>query len=193
MHDLPDTEEADAAAERYWPDHFKGVLRTALQERVEGPFLRERAFEELYRRLYAASFSDYASFCRRLAEGVVIGAENGVDETLEAIRRTLSRKKALPEKRPLAVYFWPDPFDADLTRILQREVFEEWGTHPIFRHLYEDHYTGPLSFDDFVAALAETAVSGARNGADGMLGEIYRAFLFERPLPSFRRRPRLVR
>lgn len=193
MHDLPDTEAADAAAERYWPDHFKGVLQRELKEKVATAFLTERAFSKIHRRLYSALFPDYESFCRRLAEGVVIGAENGVDAALDEIQRSLGQKKAVPKMPLFAVYLWPDPFDPIFIRTLSREVFEEWSTHPLFRHLHEDHYPGPWSFDDFIAALTDLVVTGARNGADRMLGAIYRAFLFESPLPPFRRRPRRVR
>lgn len=193
MHDLPDTEEADAAAERYWPDHFKWVIRKRLTEKVEKALLQEQAFTEIHKRLYGSVFSDYRSFCRRLAEGVAIGAENGADAALDELHQALSQQAPLPEKRWYAVYYWPDPFDAELGQVLYREVCEEWGTHPVFRHLYDDHYTGPLSFDGFTAALADLTVTGAKNGADRMLGEIYRAFLFGRPLPPFRRRPRRVR
>jgi hypothetical protein len=193
MHDLPDTDEADAAAERYWPDFFKWVLKTNLREKVEKALLEEQAFSGFYNRSYDGIFADYESFIRRLAEGVAIGAENGLDERMEEIHQTLARDLPFPPQGPYAVYYWPDPFDENLSNLLHREVSEEFLSHPVYRHIHEDHYHSHWTFEEFIANLAQGAVAGARNGADKALGAIYRAFLYETPLPTFRRRPRRVR
>jgi hypothetical protein len=193
MHDMPDTDEADAAAERYWPEEYKWVIKTDLKQSFEAALQETEAFSGSYKKDYSNQFSSYEAFIHRLAEGVVIGAENGADEILEQIQRDLGRNNPLPEKRVFAVYFQPQPFDEELKTSLHREVFEEFHTHPTYRHIYEDHYETRLSFDEFIDHLARLVVVGAMNGADKALGDIYRAFLFDSPLPAFRRRPRRVR
>ncbi|MEW6184927.1 MAG: hypothetical protein AB1585_04205 [Thermodesulfobacteriota bacterium] len=193
MHDLPDTDEADAAAERYWPDFFKWVLKTNLKEKVEKALLEEQAFSSFHQGLYSGSFPTYEAFIGRLAEGVAMGAENGLDDRMDEIHRALVRDLPFPPRGLYAVYFWPDPFDEPLGSLLYREVFEEFRSHPVYRHIHEDHYHSHWTFDEFIDHLAHGAVAGARNGADKTLGDIYRAFIYETPLPAFRRRPRRVR
>jgi hypothetical protein len=193
MHDLPDTDDADAAAERYWPEEYKWVIKTDLRKSFEAALQETGDFSGFYQKGYTDPFDTYEAFIHRLAEGVVIGTENGVDDSLEEIHRALGQNNPLPDQRVFAVYLQPHPFDEKLKNSLRREVFEEFRTHPIYRHIYEDHYQTRLSFDEFVDQLARLVVLGAMNGADKTLGDIYRAFLFSSPLPAFRRRPRRVR
>lgn len=190
---MPDTDDADAAAERFWPEEYKWVIRDDLKEAVKSCLQEERPFSAIYQRDYAGRFDTYEGFADRLAEGVIIGAENGADEILNEIHQRIRQNGPLPEKRLYAVYFYPHPFEEKLKTSLYREVFEEFRAHPIYRHIYEDHYESRLSFDEFIDHLARLVVAGAMNGADKTLGDIYRAFLFASPLPAFRRRPRRVR
>jgi len=193
MHDLPDTDDADAASERYWPEEYKWVIKEDLKKAVTMGLVEEKPFTAIYQRNYADRFESYEAFADRLAEGVTIGAENGVDDVLEEIQRCIRRNVPLPEPRLYNVYFQPQPFDEKLKTSLHREVFEEFRANPIYRHIYEDHYETRLPFDEFIDHLARQVVVGAMNGADKALGDIYRAFLFASPLPAFRRRPRRVR
>lgn len=190
---MPDTDDVDAAAERYWPEEYKWVIRDDLRRAVEASLKEQKAFEGIYQKTFPERFNSYEDFIRRLGELVVIGAENGIDDILEEIHRALHRNQPLPEKRFYAIYFWPEPFDEGLKNSLHREIFEEFGTHHSYRHIHEDHYETQLSFDEFVDQVAQLAVSGAMNGADKALGEIYGAFLFGASLPVFRRRPKRVR
>ena len=193
MHDMPDTDEADAAAERYWPEEYKWVIKTDLKQTFAAAIQGAGAFSGIYQRDYSGQFESYEMFIHHLAEGVAIGAENGADEILEEIQGALLRNGSLSEKRLYAVYFWPQPFDEGLKNRLHREAFEEFGTHHIYKHIHEDHFHGHQSFDEFIDYLARLVVVGAMNGADKAIGDIYRAFLFGAPLPHFRRRPRRVR
>src|SRR4030042_2414224 len=193
MHDMPDTDEADAAAERYWPEEYKGVLKTDLRQSVETALQRAGSFSAIYQRYYHGFFIDYEQFIQRLAEMVVIGSENGVDDILDEIHGAFRRNGPFPESRLYAVYFWPEPFDEKLKTTLHREVFEEFGTHHTYKHIYEDHLDRRISFNEFIDHLARLVVIGALNGADKEIGDIYQAFLFAAPLPTFRRRPRRVR
>jgi hypothetical protein len=193
MHDMPDTDEADGLAERYWPEEYKWVIKTDLRQSLEAALQGTGAFSGIYQKYYQDFFSGFEPFIQRLAELVVIGSENGVDEILEEIHGAFRRNGPLPEKRLYAVYYWPQPFDEGLKNTLHREVFEEFGTHHTYQHIHEDHFNGRQSFDDFIDGLAWLVVAGAMNGADKAIGDIYRAFLFGAPLPHFRRRPRRVR
>jgi hypothetical protein len=193
MHDMPDTDEADAAAERYWPEEYKWVIKNELKKAVKAGLEEARPFSSIYQRDYTDRFDSYEAFADRLAEGVSIGAENGADDILHEIHNRIRKNDPLPGTRHYAVYFHPQPFDEKLKTSLYREVFEEFRAHPVYRHIYEDHSETSLSFDEFIDHLARLVVAGAMNGADKVLGDIYRAFLFASPLPAFRRRPRRVR
>ena len=83
---MPDTDEADAAAERYWPEEYKWVIKTDLKQAFEGVIQGAKAFSGIYERDYSDQFESYETFIHHLAEGVAIGAENGIDEILEEIR-----------------------------------------------------------------------------------------------------------
>ncbi len=193
MHDMPDTDEADAAAERFWPEEYKWVIKDELKKAVKAGLVAERSFSGVYQKDYTDRFDSYEAFADRLAEGVSIGAENGADDILNEIHHRIRKNDALPETRPYAAYFYPQPFDETLKTSLYREVFEEFRAHPVYRHIYEDHYETRQTFDAFIDQLARLVLVGAMNGADKALGDIFRAFLFSSPLPAFRRRPRRVR
>jgi hypothetical protein len=193
MHDMPDTDEADAAAEKFWPEEYKRVIEDGLKKTFKAALQERKPFSTIYQKDYADRFNSYDAFTDRLAEGVTIGAENGADDILDEIHMRIRRNGPLPETRLYAVYFQPNPFDEKLKTSLHREVFEEFGTHPTYRHIYEDHYETHRPFEEFIDHLARLVVGGAMNGADKTLGDIYQAFLFGASLPVFRRRPRRIR
>lgn len=193
MHDLPDTEDADAAAERYWPEAYKDLIRTHLKQALLVQFHEAEAFTAVYEKNYTNRFGSYDQFVDRLAEMVVIGAENGIDDILEEVYASFRRNTPIPDKRLHAVYFWPEPLAEDLKKELQGKVFEAFRNHHTYAHIHEDHYQSNLSFDDFIDQIAALVVAGAVNGADDSLGNIYRSFLSASPLPPARRRPRRIR
>jgi hypothetical protein len=193
MHDLPDTEDADAAAERYWPEAYKDLIRIHLKQALSAQFHEAEAFTAVYEKNYTNRFGSYDQFVDRLAEMVVIGAENGVDDILEEVYASFRRNTPIPDKRLHAVYFWPEPLAEDLKKELHGKVFEEFRNHHTYTHIHEDHYLSDLSFDDFMDQIAALVVTGAVNGADDSLGNIYRSFLSASPLPPARRRPRRIR
>jgi hypothetical protein len=193
MHDIPDTDEADAAAERYFPEEFKMIIRSEVSRSFTDALQKVQAFYKIFEKTYRNSFDRYPEFIRRLAEMIVIGTENGVDEMMEEVQVVLARGGPLPEERLFSAYFWPEPLTPDLKKILHQEIALEFRNHHPYEHLYEDHYQASLSFDAFIDRLAELAVVGAMNGADKAIGNIYEAFLFGSPLPAARRRPRRIR
>jgi len=193
MHDMPDTEDADAAAERYWPEEYKNILWNVLIPTFSSLLLKENAFSSIYEQHYKEDFTTYEDFVSRLAEMVTIGAENGSDKVFDEIYRAFRNSAPLPAIRAYARYLWPEPFDEDIKKELHSKVIEEYRDLHAYEHIHEDHYEGALSFDDFMNRIASLALSGAIKGADDMIGDIYCAFLGPSRLPIARRRPRRVR
>lgn len=193
MHDLPDTDDADASAEKFWPEGYKNVLRTDLKQAFVDMVIACGAFRTFYESSYNDRFDDYESFVDRLAEMVVIGAENGVDFVLGEVYNAFRKNSSLPDKRYYAQYFWPEVFNEDFRKVLASKAFDEFDNHHAYVHIHEDHYESNLPFDEFIAQIADLVVMGAVNGADDALGDIYRAFLDRAPLPTARRRPRALR
>jgi len=193
MHDLPDTEDQDAAAERYWPEGYKDVIRTMVGQTFAKKLLEAQAFKSAYETLYNDRFSTYDRFIDRLAEMIVIGAENGADEMFEEIYASFRSDSPLPDSRRYASYLWPGPFSQDLKDEIHQALFDEYSRHHAYEHIHEDHYQGILDFDEFIDQVAELVVAGVEKGADDTLGKIYASFLSAAALPPTRRRPRLLR
>jgi len=193
MHDLPDTDDADASAEKFWPEGYKNIIRTNLSRSFANMVLADEAFRSFYKRSYQERFDTYEAFVDRLAEMVVIGAENGIDLILGEVYDAFRNNYQFPDKRYYAKYFWPEAFSEDLRKVLASKAFDEFDNHHAYVHIYEDHYESNLSFDEFIAQITDLVVMGAVNGADDALGDIYRAFLDRAPLPTARRRPRALR
>lgn len=193
MHDLVDTEDLDAASERYWPEEFKQIIRvrvaTTFCQRVE----TTKAFMTAYQAQYAERFSSYREFVERMAEMTAIGAENGTDAQFEVIHTAFRDDAPFPEPRPYANYFWPEPLDNDTKKALRQKICEEYQTVHVYEHIYKNHYQESMDFEAFIDKVAGLVVVGAINGADDMIGRLYRAILTDSPLPPARRRPRRLR
>ena len=48
MHEMPDPEGADAAAERLWPEGYKERIRVAVSQRVIDRLTEAGALEQVY-------------------------------------------------------------------------------------------------------------------------------------------------
>jgi hypothetical protein len=193
MHEMPDTDAADADAEGFWPEGYKERIRHAVARRMVERLSEAGAFEQAHQKHYTAVFEDYPAFVERLAEIVTIGAENGTDGAFDEIHSALRRGLDPPLARVRARYLWPDPFDEELKAELRGEIVAEYREFHELEHLHEDHYLGNLGFEDFVDRAAELVVVGGINGADDGLAAVYRALLDGSPLPPARRRPRRIR
>ena len=193
MHDMPDTEDADGAAERYWPEGYKDILWEKLIPAFTGLLLEAEAFKTTYEDHYREDFGTYGQFVDRLAEMTAIGAENGSDKLFDEVYSAFRDDAPLPRARRYATHFWPALFDEDLCGALHAKVKEEYRDLPAYAHIHEDHYEGTLSSDEFIDKIATLVVSGAVKGADDTIGDIYRAFLGPSRLPIARRRPRRAR
>jgi hypothetical protein len=190
MHDMPDTEDADAAAERFWPEGYKDLLWADLIPAFAGLLRETEAFKAVYEQNYGDDFRTYDQFVDRLAEMVAIGAENGSDSIFDEIYAAFSHNAPLPGIRSYARSLWPDAFNQELKVRLHDRVIEEYKDLHAYEHVYEDHYEGQLTFDDYIGHIASLVVVGAQKGADDMIGSIYRAFLGPARLPTARRRPK---
>ena len=190
MHDMPDTEDADAAAERFWPEGYKDVIWAELIPAFAGLLHEGEAFKTVYKQHYREDFRTYDQFVDRLAEMVAIGAENGSDSIFDEIYAAFSHNAPLPAVRTYARHLWPDSFSEELKGRLHDKVTEEYRNLHTYEHVYEDHYEGQLSFDEYIDHIASLVVAGAQKGADDMIGGVYRAFLGPARLPIARRRPK---
>jgi hypothetical protein len=193
MHDIPDTEDADAESERFWPEGYKDILWSELMPGFTGRILEADAFRSSYEQNYKKEFRTYEEWISRLGEMVAIGAENGSDKIFDEIYTAFSHGSPLPRLRPYARYFWPDIFNDEITKHLQEQLRDEYKAFHPYEHIYKDHYQELFSFDGFIDAIADLVAVGARKGADDMLGTIYRAFLGSGQLPIARRRPKRIR
>jgi hypothetical protein len=193
MHEMPDTDDVDADAERFWPEDYKTTIRDRVAERVVVAISDAGAFERSYEAHYTGAFTSYPDFVGRLAEIVAIGAENGTDGSFDEIHAAMRNGSAPPEARVRVRYLQPEPIDDILGAELHRAIVAEYRESHTFEHLHEDHYSGELDFDDLVEHTATTVVTGGINGADDALAAIYCALLTGSPLPPARRRPRRIR
>ena len=192
MHEMPDTEGADAAAERLWPEGYKQRIRHVVTQRMVDRLSEAGAFEQVYESHYTGALENYPSFVERVAEIVTIGAENGTDGVFGEIQSAMRRGLDPPLARVRARYLWPEPFDEELKAELRHEITAEYRESHALEHLHEDHYQGKLEFEDFIGRAAELLVVGGINGADDSLAVVYRALLAGSPLPTARRRPRRI-
>jgi hypothetical protein len=194
MHDIPDTEESDAAAEKLWPE---GPFRESIRARLPVSFCSEinekEAFKSVYEDQYADRFDDYQAFVARLAEIAVIGAENGADQMFDEIYASFRTDGPLPDARNAAKFFWPQPFTDELKKELHLKIYDEYHKLHAYIHIHEEHYQGTLSLKAFIAKIADLVIAGAVNGTDAAIGEIYSSFISSTPLPIARRRSRRAR
>ena len=192
MHFLPDTEEADAVAERYWPDSFKQVIQKELRQAL-GIKLNGGNLRHIHRRRYQ-DFPDLEQFTARIADMVVVGAENGADEGFDGIYRAFLTESPLPEARRHARYLWPRVFSPRLRDRIHQAVVADYSRDDALQHAYKAGYTGDYgSFEEFINEAARLVVVGVMNGVDDMLAQIYRSLVNNRPLPPARRRPRRLK
>jgi len=190
MHFLPDTEEADAVAERYWPDSFKQVIQKDVRQAI-GIKLNGGKLRHIYRN---QDFPDLEQFTVRIADMVVVGAENGADEGFDGIYRAFLTESPLPEARRHARYLWPRLFSPRLRKGIHQAVVADYSRDDTFQYAYKAGYSGDYgSFEEFVNAAARLVVVGAMNGVDNMLAQIYRSLANNHPLPPARRRPRRLK
>ena len=196
VHFMPDTEDADAAAESFWPDAFKEVIRSELGQTVVAAISGGKRFRKLYAERFCESYPDFDQFAKRIADMVVIGAERGADDAFDEMNAVFLTDSSLPppEARRQARYLWPGPFHDDVRRSVHQAIVEEYSQEQSYLNAYEDQLPGRYrGCEEFINEIAEFAVVGAENGADDMLSKIFMSFLLRATLPPARRHPKRLR
>jgi len=194
MHFMPDTEDADSAAEKFWPEGYKRVIRQDFRQAITVGFNGGKKLRNVYQQHYSKKFADIDEFISKIANMIAIGAENGADDAFDEMMDAFLVEDPLPEGRRYARYFEPQSFSRSMKNNLTQIVIAEYSQDNVYQHAYESYYQQKLpSFDEFIAQVAQTVVTGAMNGADNMLEAIYMSFMDSRPLPPARRYPRRLK
>ncbi len=194
MHFMPDTEEEDSAAETFWPEGYKQVIREDFRQLVGAQLNDGKSLRRVYQQRYSEKFTDLNQFESRIADMVAIGAENGADDAFEELMAAFLVEAPLPEGRGYVSYFWPQAFSPNIKTKLIQVIVNEYSQDNVYQHAYDSYYQRRFrTFDEFIAQAAQTVVIEAVNGADDMVAAIYRSFLTPYPLPPARRYPRRLK
>jgi len=198
-----DTEDADSAAETFWPEGYKQVIREDVHQVIGAQLSKRKRLRHIYQQRYSEKYADLNQFVGRIADMIVIGAENGADDAFDDIITAFLTESPLPEVRRYARYFWPQAFPQRAKNRLQQVIVDEYSQDNIYNHAYKVGYGcnardnankgSYRTFDEFIDQVAQLVVTGATNGADDMLEAIYGAFLTPRSLPPARRHPRRLK
>jgi hypothetical protein len=194
MHFMPDTEEEDSAAEVFWPEGYKQVLREDLRQAVGDQLLSKRPFRRIYKRHYADRYGSYEEFLGKVADMVVVGAENGADDAFDEVVDAFMEEDALPDRRAFSGYLWPRGVPGRVEERLRQVIAEEYGQDDVYSFAYSVGYNRdyPTS-EEYLGRIAELVSTGAMNGANDMLEGIYRSFMVGERLAPARRHPRRLK
>lgn len=194
MHFMPDTEDADSAAESFWPEGFKEVIRREVGKVIVAELSEGKRFRRVYEQRYSEKYPDFDRFTNRIADMVVIGSERGADDAFDEVYAAFRDESPVPDPRRYARYFWPETFLHAIEKSVHQAIVDEYGQERSYKHAYDVHSPRKFSdFEEFLNAIADLVVAGAENGADDMVGEIYKSFLTLSPLPPARRRPKRLK
>ena len=194
MHYMPDTEDEDSAAETFWPEGYKQVIREDVRQVIGAQLNDKKRFSHIYQRGYGEKYPDYGQFLNKIADMVTIGAENGADDSFDDIIDSFLAEAVLPAVRRHVRYFWPQALNPAVKKRLQRIIVDEYGQDDVYSFAYRIGYKNDYpSFNAYINQVAELVVTGAINGADDMLEAIYKSFATLNPLPPARRHPRRLK
>ena len=194
MHFMPDIELG--VVENCWPDSFKEVIKSEVGRTVVAVLGSSRSFERVYKKRFSEIYPDSDQFVGRITDMVVIGAERGADDAFDEMNAVFLSDSSLPppEARRRARRLWPEPFPEEVKKRVQQAIVEEYDQEQAYLNAYEDQLAGRYrNPEGFMNEIAEFVVVGAENGADDMLSEIYKSFLFCSPLPPARRHPKRLK
>ena len=194
MHFMPDTEDEDSAAETFWPEGYKEVIREDVRRVIADQLTRKKRFRRVYRKGYKDRFDNYEEFLNKVADMVAIGAENGADDAFDEIMDVFMEEDALPEPCHYTYYFWPHPLTREVAGRLRNVIVEEYREEKIYSFAYSVGYRNDFtSLDDYLDHVATLVMTGVRKGSSDTLERIYRSFInLDRILPV-RRYPRRLK
>ena len=203
MHFMPDTEEEDSAAETFWPEGYKQVIREDVRQLIGARLNDGKKFRHVYQQQYPEKYRDLNQFVSRIADMIAIGSENGADDAFDDIIDAFLTESPLPEERRYARYFWPQTFPQRVKKRLEEVIIDEYSQDDVYTHAHKVGYGRNArdnankgsypTFDEFIHRVAQLVVTGAINGADDTLEAIYRSFITPHPLPPARRHPRRLK
>ena len=191
---MPDTEDEDSAAETFWPEGYKQVIREDIPSAISAQLGAKNRFRRIYRRGYSEKYSSHSQFLDRIADMVAIAAENGADDAFDDILDAFMEEDALPDDRRYSQYSWPQSFPREIKNRLVQVIVDEYGQDNVFQFSYRVGYKDDFpTFDEYLHQEAQIVLTGAMNGANDMLETIYRCFPNLSPLPTARRHPRRLK
>jgi hypothetical protein len=194
MHFMPDTEDEDSAAETFWPEGYKQIIREDVPILVREELLKEKPFANVYEQGYKAKFLDHTQFLEKVADMVAVGAENGADDAFDTIIDAFLTEASLPQLRVYARYTHPCVISEELKQKLKRNIIEEYSKDNVYVHAYKVGYTKRYpSFNEYINWIADLVITGAMNGADDILENMYRSFMRLAPIIPVRRHPRRLK
>ena len=194
MHYLPDTDDEDSAAEKFWPEGYKQVIREAIPALVSAQLHEKTHFSHIYTECYSEKYSDHSEFLKRIGDMVAVGAENGADDAFNDIMDSFLYELPLPDVRRYARYLWPEALSEDTTSRLKQVVIDEYMVDDLYTNAYRVGYAERYAgLDEYIDWVSEIVVVGTKNGANDTLERIYRSFMMRTPLTPARRRPRRLK
>lgn len=194
MHFMPDTEDQDSAAEVFWPEGYKQVIRELAPPMLKEALTKEEPFAAAYERDYKKKYADYATFLEKLAEMLAIALENGADNAFDEIIDAFLKEAPLPPVRTNAHYFSPVVLPTEVSNPLTAIITDEYGKDNIYVYAYGVGYKKTFSNPaDYLKRIAEIVIAGAQNQAQSTLESIYRRLYYSQPLPPVRRHPRRLK
>ena len=194
MHYLPDTEDEDSAAETFWPEGYKQVIREQMPPKVSAQLRTDRDFEAIYQEGFSNQYADLDGFLDRIGNMVAIGAENGADDAFDNIMDSFLNELPLPDPRRYAHYLMPEALPDDTAGQLRQSVVDEYTDENIYANAYRVGYADTFaSVEDYIDRVSDIVVTGTENGANDTLARIYRSFLIRAPLTPARRKPRRLK
>lgn len=194
MHYMPDTEDEDSAAETFWPEGWKQVIREDIRQAIRDQVNNKGRFGHVYQRRYSEKYPSHTQFLDKIADMVAIGAENGADDAFNDILDVFLDEEALPEVRRYAHYSWPQAFSQRINKRLQQVIVDEYSQDNVYSFTYKVGYQNDYpTFDEYLRQVAELVITGAMNGANDILETIYRSFMNLTPLSPARRHPRRLK
>lgn len=194
MHFMPDTEDADSEAERFWPEGYKQVIREDLCGVIAVQLNNSKWLNHVYHQQYRKQYKTIDPFESKIIDMLTIGAENGADDAFDDVIDAFLTESQLPEIRRYARYLYLPAFQADVTSKLQKVITKEYTQDDIYDYAYKVGYQRSyLNFGEFISQVGQLVVTGAMNGLDNVLEVIYSSFISDCPLPPARRHPRRLK
>ncbi len=191
---MPDTEDEDSAAETFWPEGYKQVIREDVRQAVLAQLTGKRRFRRVYRNGYSERYPSYQDFIGRIADMVAIGAENGADDAFDEIMDSFLEEDALPASRRYSSYSWPDVLPRGVREKLRESVIDEYTQDDVYLFAYKAGYKNDFTtVEDYISRVAELVELGVKNGAEDALERIYRSMISLDRLRPVRRYPRRLK